>query len=288
MTAAPSAFATDAIGVPVPGRPVTADPELASALSAALADGDAGHLSGREITPMFNILPIYSCLFLAVDRVTPEQARPRIVHGAHDLRFVSPVRVGATLSASATVVGVRPVGAGAAVSVRILVTDDRGAVTSEQWATALVRGQAFEGNVGTSAPEFARSAETVQTAEPAEPPERTVETPLQAELPRLFAGLSGDRHSIHLVDAAARSAGFDGVIMHGLCTLGLVSSAVVEAVCPGRPSNLVRLAGRFQAPAYPRGTLRTTVRQLTSARHGVSATAGGFVVIGQAAAEVIG
>ena len=283
MTTTPHVFAIDAIGVPVPGQPVAADPELAAVLSATLADHDPGHLSGRVITPMFNIIPIYSCLFAAVDLVTPEDARPGIVHGAHDIRFVNPIRVGASLSASATVAGVRSVRAGVAVSVQMIVGDDRGVITSEQWATAIVRGETFPGDAGTSAPEFDL------TPEWAEPAEHTVLTPLHADLPRRFADISGDRHSIHLDDLTARNAGFDGVIMHGLCTMGLVSSAVVEAVCPGRPASLVRLAGRFHAPAYPRGTLSTTVRQLTSVRHGITASAdGATLVISKAVAEVIG
>ena len=283
MTTPPNGLVVDAIGVSVPGRPVTADPELASALSAIFADRDPGHLSGLAITPMFNIVPIYSCMFLAVDTVTPKEARPRIVHGAHDIRFVNPIRVGATLTASATVVGVRSARAGAVVSVRILVSDDRGVVTSEQWATAIVRGEKFAGDIGTSAPEFDLTPESAESAD------HTVLTGLHAQLPFRFADVSGDRHSIHLDDLAARNAGFDGAIMHGLCTMGLASSAVVEAVCPSRPASLVRLGGRFTAPAYPRGTLTTTIRRLASTRYGVSATADdATVLISKAGAEVIG
>jgi acyl dehydratase len=283
MTAVPNAFMVDAVGVSVPGQRITADPELASDLSATLADRDPEHLSGRAITPMFNVIPIYSCMFLAVDLVTPDEARPRIVHGAHDIRFVNPIGVGAALSASATVVGVRSVRTGVAVSVQILVSDDRGAITSEQWATAIVRGETFAGDVGTAVPGVDLTPESAQ------PVERTVLTPLDADLPRRFADISGDRHALHLDDLAARSAGFEGVIMHGLCTMGLVSSAVVEAVCPGRPARLARLAARFTAPAYPRGTLRTTVRGLGGVRHEVTAVAvDGTVVIGKALAEVVG
>jgi acyl dehydratase len=281
MTAIPNAFMVDAVGVSVPGETVTADPDLARVLSAILADRDPGHLSGRAITPMFNLIPIYSCMFPAVDLVTPEQARPRIVHGAHDIRFASPVRVGATLSASATVVGMRSVRAGVAVSVRLLVSDERGAITSEQWATAIVRGETLAGDTGTAAPGVDLRQESAQRVE------RMVLTPLDAGLPGRFADVSGDRHAIHLDDFAARSAGFDGVIMHGLCTMGLVSSAVTEAVCLGRPARLGRLAARFTAPAYPRGTLTTTVRELGGVRHEVTAAAAdGTVVISKALAEV--
>ena len=283
MTAVPDPFMVDAVGVSVPGQPITADPGLAGDLSATLADRDPEHLSGRAITPMFNIIPIYSCMFLAVDLVTPEEARSKIVHGAHDIRFVNPIRVGATLSASATVVGVRAVRAGVAISVRILVSDDRGAITSEQWASAIVRGETFAGAVGTAVPQVDLTPESAQ------PVERTVLTLLAKDLPRRFADVSGDRHPLHLDDLAARSAGFDGVIMHGLCTMGLVSSAVAETACRGRAARLARLAARFTAPAYPQGTLMTTVRELGGGRHEVTAaTADGMVVIRKALAEVAG
>jgi acyl dehydratase len=283
MTAIPNAFMVDAVGVSIPGTPVTADPRLARMLSATLADRDPGHLSGRAITPMFNVIPIYSCMFRAVDLVTLDEARPRIVHGAHDIRFVNPIRVDATLSASATVVGMRSVRAGVAVSVRILVSDDQGAITSEQWATAIVRGETFPGDVGTAAPEVDLRRESAQ------PAAHTVLTPLDAGLPGRFADISGDQHAIHLDDPAARSAGFDGVIMHGLCTMGLVSSAVIEAVCAGRSARLRRLAARFTSPAYPRGSLMTTVREISAVRHEVTAVAAdGTVVISKALAEVVG
>jgi acyl dehydratase len=283
MTTVPDAFLMDHVGVSIPGQPITADPELASDLSATLADSDPEHLSGRAITPMFNIIPIYSCMFLAVDLVTPEEARSKIVHGAHDIQFVNPIRVGATLSASATVAGIRPVRAGVAVSVRILVSDDGGVITSEQWASAIVRSETFASAVGAVVPEVDLTPESAQLVE------RTVLTPLNADLPHRFADISGDRHDIHLDDLAARNAGFDGVIMHGLCTMGLVSSAVAETVCPGGPARLARLAARFTAPAYPRGTLTTTIRELGGRRHEVTAaTADGAVVIRKALAEVAG
>jgi len=284
MTAVSDAFLVDAVGVSIPGEPITADPGLAGELSATLADRDPEHLSGRRITPLFNILPIYSCLFLAVDLVTPEEARPRIVHGAHDIRFVNPIRAGATLTASASVVGLRAVRAGVAISVRMLVTDSRGTITSEQWASAIVRGETrFTGAVGTAVPQVDLTPASQQ------PAETTVLTPLTRDLPRRFADVSGDRHLIHLDDLAARRAGFDGAIMHGLCTMGLASSAVAETACRGRAARLARLAARFTAPAYPSGTLTTTVRTLGGGRHEITAAGSdGTVVLRNALAEVAG
>ena len=53
-------------------------------------------------------------------------------------------------------------------------------------------------------------------------------------------------------------------------------------------SGIGMLAGRFRAPAYHRGDLKTLVRPLGRGRYGVEAAASGTLVISRAGAEVIG
>ncbi|MEE2827804.1 MAG: MaoC/PaaZ C-terminal domain-containing protein, partial [Myxococcota bacterium] len=43
--------------------------------------------------------------------------------------------------------------------------------------------------------------------------------------PAVFAELSGDFNPVHLDDEHARAAGFDGVIVHGMCVLGASARA---------------------------------------------------------------
>ena len=52
---------------------------------------------------------------------------------------------------------------------------------------------------------------------------------MDAAAVRLYAELSADPNPIHVDDAFARAAGFDGPIAHGTLSLGLLLRAVEEA-----------------------------------------------------------
>jgi acyl dehydratase len=74
----------------------------------------------------------------------------------------------------------------------------------------------------------------------------SVTSPNQAALYRL----TGDRHPIHIDPEVARANGFERPILHGLCTLGIVSRMLAEA--NGRhPCDLRGLKARLSAPVMP-------------------------------------
>ena len=76
-----------------------------------------------------------------------------------------------------------------------------------------------------------------------------------ADLPKRYAAVSGDDNPIHLDDALAKSVGFKGVILHGLCTLALAAKSL--------PKPLRRLEVRFSKPAYPGEPLSVWVKDGT-------------------------
>jgi acyl dehydratase len=61
-----------------------------------------------------------------------------------------------------------------------------------------------------------------------------------------YASASGDRNPLHLDDAAARAAGFDGVIAHGMFTMGHLASAV--GAWAGDGAFVRRMRVQFRAP----------------------------------------
>ena len=61
-------------------------------------------------------------------------------------------------------------------------------------------------------------------------------------------GRRGTHNPLHLDEAFAKRAGLSGIILQGLCTMGMASWAVVEAACGGDVSRLKALSGRFSKP----------------------------------------
>src|SRR3546814_20631556 len=56
---------------------------------------------------------------------------------------------------------------------------------------------------------------------------------------------------LHIDPDAARRAGFDRPILHGLCTYGIACRAVIEGFAGWDPERLASLAARFSAPVFP-------------------------------------
>jgi acyl dehydratase len=103
---------------------------------------------------------------------------------------------------------------------------------------------------------FGGSGGLVQ-AEPRVPdrePDLTVDLPSLPQSHLLYR-LNGDHHPLHVDPEFARSVGFPGPILHGLCTFGMAGHALLQAVCGYEPRGLTSLRARFSAPVFPGETL---------------------------------
>lgn len=84
-----------------------------------------------------------------------------------------------------------------------------------------------------------------------------VTLPQQALLYRL----NGDLNPLHVSPEIAQAAGFKAPILHGLCTLGVLTHALMKTCCDYEPSRIKQLRMRFTAPVYPGETIRTEIWQ---------------------------
>lgn len=75
--------------------------------------------------------------------------------------------------------------------------------------------------------------------------------------PIRYAEASGDMNPIHTDRDVAKSAGFDDIILHGLCTMAFAARAAVDGVLDGEVEKLGRMKVRFAKPVLP-GTELTT------------------------------
>jgi acyl dehydratase len=69
--------------------------------------------------------------------------------------------------------------------------------------------------------------------------------------------LCGDFNPLHLDPEFARRGGFDRPILHGLCTYGYATRAIIHGLCGGDPARFREFQARFAEVVYPGESLTT-------------------------------
>lgn len=65
---------------------------------------------------------------------------------------------------------------------------------------------------------------------------------------KAYADAGRDQNPLHQYDDFARSVGFDGIIAHGMFTMGHMAACVVAWA--GDPDAVVKLSAQFRAPVF--------------------------------------
>lgn len=175
----------------------------------------------------------------------------KLLHGEQSFRIESPLQPGATYVGRYRIVDVLDKGPGKGALLYLekqLVEKESGALAAVVTSTYFLRGDGGHGG-------------TTSQAAPVHPvPERAPDFSLSLPtLPQsaLIYRLSGDLNPIHADPVLARKAGFERPILHGLCTLGVATRAVLAACADNQPERLASLQLRFSSPVYPGETLVT-------------------------------
>ena len=93
---------------------------------------------------------------------------------------------------------------------------------------------------------------------PERSPDHTCDLPTLPQAALIYR-LNGDYNPLHADPAVGRAAGFDRPILHGLCSMGVASHALLKTVCDYDPACIAELDVRFSAPVLPGETLRTEI-----------------------------
>jgi acyl dehydratase len=93
---------------------------------------------------------------------------------------------------------------------------------------------------------------------PDRPPDRILSTNTLPQAALIYR-LSGDLNPLHADPVVARQAGYPGPVLHGLCTLGIATRAIVRSCCDNDPERLRGVEVRFSAPLFPGETLQTEI-----------------------------
>ncbi len=207
-------------------------------------------LAGPPILPSMVMVLAHPGFWLGDPRSGVDPAA--VLHAAQRYQIMAPLRAGMTVSSKTRVTGLTDKGAGkpALIDAETALTDDNGTLVARLNRTTFVRnGGGFGGDV----PPRAAAAPV-----PTMPADETVDLST-AVTQALFYRLNGDLNPLHSDPAVAARAGFDRPILHGLCTMGVVTHALIRARTHYAAHRLSSMAMRFCSPVYPGETIRTEI-----------------------------
>lgn len=203
----------------------------------------------------------------------------RFLHGEHMIRLSRPIPPEGKIIQVGEVTHIYDKGKGAVYHIQITgETEDGRHLYDIEWIAFYVGAGGFGGDPGPK-------AETLKPPENVEPDfsisYRVAEN--QAAIYRL----SGDLNPLHLDPGAARRGGFDRPILHGLCTFGFATRAIINGLLDGDVARLKEFRARFTDVVYPGDTL-TTKGWKDKGQYIIQVKSERAVVMGNAVAKVEG
>jgi acyl dehydratase len=250
----PETFDLDVMGRPFSAPAFDVTPERIAAYAAATNDSAPAAVAGEIAPPVFAFVPLRPALRGVLKAATPLYDQHRGLHGEQDIRVLRPIAAGATLHATGSLAGVRPRSTGTALVLHFETRDGDGAPVSEQFTTIYFPRAQAPAEAGADPPGHRLPAGVSER-----PPRADVVLQTDHDQSFRYAGASGDTGVYHLDDAAARSRGFDGIILHGMCTMASVGAAVLAELAGADVTRVRRLAVRFAHPVTPGEALTTSV-----------------------------
>jgi acyl dehydratase len=165
---------------------------------------------------------------------------------------LSPLPTEGIVSSQSKVTELIDKGSGKAALIRTetLIADEAGATVARLRRTTFVRGGGgFGGQNETSPP---------PPEYPDHPPDYVIDLPTRPEQALLYR-LNGDLNALHSDPAAARRAGFERPILHGLATAGVVCHALLRALSDYDERRLTGFRLRFTGSVMPGETIQTEI-----------------------------
>ena len=198
-----------------------------------------------KVYPSFVVIPTQPLIMEALKDMKANFKT--LVHGAQSITLHKSLSPQGVLYSKAVIDRVFDKGKGSLIILKTYTEDQEKQLVSETSWSIFCRGQGgFGGQRGkkTVLPETKGSA--IIDKEIAIPPHQA-----------LLYRLNGDRNPLHVDPQMAKTVGFKGPILHGLCTYGYAIRVIVEELC--EPSALLSFAARFSREVYPGDTVNVQI-----------------------------
>lgn len=175
----------------------------------------------------------------------------QVVHGEQSVEIFAPIQIG-EITGRTKITGIadKGEGRGAIMTVQRDIFGGAETLIARTISGVFLRGNGgFGGSPGTPAPSH-RVPETK--------PDITITLPTRPEQ-ALYYRFNGDDNPLHASPKFAAAAGFPRPILHGLCTYGVITHALIKSLCNYDPTRLTKFGCRFSAPIFPGETIETQI-----------------------------
>ncbi|MFJ6700907.1 MaoC/PaaZ C-terminal domain-containing protein [Streptomyces sp. NPDC091272] len=215
-----------------------------------------------QASPVHTFVLAHTVAEQTVAALTEAEPGPvSVVHLGQDIRIVRQVRPDEQVTVRLEVAGIRKEPRGARIALRVELSGEDGPEPIARLTTSalLVGATLLEpyGDIAGGPPAPAPAgAGTPQSA--------THE--LNPDWIRTYGHVSGDLNPIHLDPEAARGAGFETVIAHGMSVVALAVEEAVDRFADGDSTRVRGLGCRFSAPVPPNTPLDIALQPDAEAR----------------------
>lgn len=231
---------------------------------------------GLKVFPSYGAILANKCYMNIL--ATMKVDLSRFIHGEQRLKLHRPIMPqGKTLTVG-KVASIHDKGKAALITFRMETTTDEGKPLCDSEAVVYYRGAGgFGGDPGPK-------------TEPLVPPEgEEPDFRVSYAIPEnqaVLYRLSGDLNPLHIDPDFAKRGGFDRPILHGLCTFGYATRAILHSLCDGDVDRFKEIKARFSGVVYPGEILITEGWRDHNGRYLIQARTGRGVVLNQAYAVV--
>ena len=175
-----------------------------------------------------------------------------VLHASQGFEILDALPQGGEVASRTRITGVidKGVGRAALIEAETELRDGKDRLFARLTRTTFVRGGGGFGGED--------QAKTERSAPSEGAPEMVVDLETRPEQALIYR-LNGDLNPLHSDPAVARKAGFERPILHGLCTMGVVTHALMKSLADYRGERVRLVTLRFSKPVFPGETIRTEI-----------------------------